>query len=78
MEPAYEQLAADHAGNADLRIAKFQADLDRDFSSGEFGLRTFPTIVLLPKNSSSVIKFPSERRDVHTMSLWLRSTASSV
>lgn len=78
MEPLYEQLAQDHAGNTHLRIAKFQADLDRDFSSQQFGLKSFPTIVFLPKNSSAIIKYPSERRDSATMSLWLQSVASSV
>ena len=77
MEPSFEQLAADHAANANLRIAKFQADDEREFATSELGLKTFPTIVFLPKNSNTYIKYPSELRDVHTLSLWLRNVASA-
>ncbi|KAK9808508.1 hypothetical protein WJX73_002967 [Symbiochloris irregularis] len=77
MEPSYEQLAAE-IGN-DLRIAKFQADTDdaRPFASSELGLKTFPTIVLLPKSGGPYIKYGSERRDVQTLKMWLRTVASA-
>lgn len=74
MEEQYTLLAERHTGS-DVRIAKFQADVDRDFAQTRFGLQTFPTIVLLPKSSSGYIKYPSERRDVDTLTLWLSSLA---
>lgn len=46
----------------------------RDFAAGEFGLKTFPTLVLLPQQSEAVIKYPSERRDVETLRMWLKTT----
>lgn len=30
-----------------------QADVERDFAADKFGLKTFPTLVLLPKNGKS-------------------------
>ena len=79
MEASFEQLAAEHAHNGGLRIAKFQADTEdaRPFATTELGLKTFPTIVLLPKNGGKYVKFPSERRDVGTLAMWLRTVASS-
>lgn len=71
MEEEYTKLAEQQGSR--LRVAKFQADTDRDFAQSKFGLRTFPTIVLLPKESSSIIKYPSEQRDVPTWSMWLSS-----
>lgn len=71
MEEEYTKLAESHGSK--VQIAKFQADVDRDFAQNTFGLQTFPTIVLLPKSTSSIIKYPSERRDVETWSMWLSS-----
>ncbi len=53
MEGSYTQLAEDLAGSH-VRIAKFQADIDREFAQERFGLKTFPTIVFLPKTGSQV------------------------
>lgn len=74
MEDSYAQLAQQLEGGS-IRIAKFQADLDRDFATTEFGLATFPTIGLLPKAGGPFIKFPSERRDADTLGMWLRTVA---
>ena len=71
MEEQYSKLA-ESQGNK-LRVAKFQADVDRDFAQSKFGLQTFPTIVLLPKDSKAIIKYPSEQRDVETWNMWLSS-----
>lgn len=46
----------------------------RDFAATEFGLKTFPTLVLLPQQSEAVIKYPSERRDVETLRMWIKTT----
>lgn len=74
MEEQYTQLAERRTGSG-VRIAKFQADVERDFAQSSFGLQTFPTIVLLPKGSDSYIKYPSERRDADTLDLWLNTLA---
>ena len=72
MEASYESLAEKHRGSS-LQVAKFQADVDREFAESRLGLKTFPTIVLLPKGSSNYIKYPSERRDVDSLDMWLSS-----
>ena len=76
MEESYSDLAAKHKGGS-LKVAKFQADVDREFAETRLGLKTFPTIVLLPKGSSAYIKYPSERRDVATLDLWISSLLGS-
>lgn len=53
MEPSYEELASQLSGSH-VRVAKFQADEDRDFAQERFGLKTFPTIVMLPKTGNQV------------------------
>jgi adenylyl-sulfate reductase (glutathione) len=75
MEESYQEVATQMAGNSNLRIAKFQADVERDFASTKFGLKTFPHIAFLPSSgvSGSAIKYPSERRDTETLSMWLKT-----
>lgn len=53
MEANYEALAASMAGSH-VRVAKYQADVDREFCNENLQLKTFPTIVFLPKNSKQV------------------------
>lgn len=72
MESSYNSLAEKHQSTG-LTVAKFQADVDREFSEKRLGLKTFPTVVLLPKGSSAYIKYPSERRDVETLNMWVSS-----
>lgn len=76
MEESYSSLAQKHNGDS-LKVAKFQADVDREIAETRLGLRTFPTIVLLPKGSSAYIKYPSERRDVDTLDMWVTSLLGS-
>lgn len=76
MEASYNDLAEQHAERGShVRIAKFQADTDREFAQKNFGLQTFPTLVMLPKSTKGYIKYPSERRDVETLDLWIKSVA---
>ncbi|KAL4527232.1 hypothetical protein Ndes2526B_g09062 [Nannochloris sp. 'desiccata'] len=74
MEESYNEVAEAFAGasSASLRVAKFQADIERDFAAEKFGLNTFPQIVMLPKSgkAGSVVKYPSERRDTDTLVMW--------
>ncbi|KXZ47493.1 hypothetical protein GPECTOR_35g931 [Gonium pectorale] len=74
MEAAYEELAAQLAGG-NVRVAKYQADIDREFCNEKLQLKTFPTIIYLPANSTQVIKYPSERRDTETLSMWVKTVA---
>lgn len=77
MEASYAELAAQLKGSS-VKVAKYQADVDREFSTEKLGLKTFPTIVFLPKTSfPSFIKYPSERRDVDTLKMWVKTFASS-
>ncbi|KAG2445592.1 hypothetical protein HXX76_000204 [Chlamydomonas incerta] len=74
MEANFEELAAHMKGHK-VRVAKYQADIDREFCNDNLQLKTFPTIVYLPPNSKQVIKYPSERRDVETLSMWVKTVA---
>ena len=76
MEASYNEFAEEFAAaGSSLRVAKFQADIERDFAAEKFGLKTFPTIVFLPKSgqAGSVVKYPSERRDAETLGMWART-----
>ena len=76
MEASFNELADRYAASGShVQIAKFQADVDREFSQQNFGLQTFPTIVMLPKSRKGYIKYPSERRDADTLDLWIKSVA---
>ncbi|GAB4818447.1 hypothetical protein N2152v2_005493 [Parachlorella kessleri] len=73
LEPDYAELAERFAGSS-VRVAKFQADVEREFAAEAFGLKTFPTIVLLPKSQpGQVIRYPTERRDADTMAMWVKT-----
>lgn len=52
LEPDYETVAQE-AGGAGLCVAKYNADADREYSES-LGLKTFPTIIFLPKGSDKV------------------------
>ena len=54
-----------------------QADIDRDYVADTFGLKTFPTLVMLPKAGGAPIRYPSDRRDVDTMRMWVKSVAGT-
>lgn len=75
MEASYNQLAQRYEGSSNVRIAKFQADVERDFASSQLGLKTFPTIVMLPKVKGGFVKYPSERRDVDSLDMWVKAMA---
>ena len=49
LEPDYDTVAQE-GGGAGLRVAKYNADVDREYSES-LGLKTFPTIIFLPKGS---------------------------
>ncbi len=76
MEPAYGELA-DALKGTHVTVAKYQADTDREFATESLKLKTFPTIVFLPKGRDSVIKFPSDRRDIDTLKMWVKTIAGT-
>eukprot|EP01026_Neomeris_dumetosa_P007001 TRINITY_DN1217_c0_g1_i7.p1 TRINITY_DN1217_c0_g1~~TRINITY_DN1217_c0_g1_i7.p1 ORF type:complete len:234 (-),score=46.01 TRINITY_DN1217_c0_g1_i7:341-943(-) len=78
MEGSFAQLADELKGSPDYKIGKFQADIEREFAASEFGLKSFPTIVLLPKRGGKFIKYPSERRDVDSFKMWLKAVGGSL
>ena len=73
MEASFEALAQRYAGSATLRVAKFQADVEREFSAAEFGLETFPTLYMLPTGRPGFVRYPSERRDTDTLDMWAKA-----
>lgn len=78
LEADYAELA-DQLEGSHVTVAKFQADVERDFATEKFGLKTFPTLVLLPKGAKAgdFIKYPSERRDTETLGMWVRTLTGS-
>ncbi len=53
---------------ANFQVGKFRADREqKEFAQQALKLRTFPTILFFRKNSTQVIKYPSENRDVDAL-----------
>ncbi|KAL0738757.1 hypothetical protein Bca4012_014967 [Brassica carinata] len=71
MEASFDELA-DKLGGDGVKVAKFRADGDqKEFAKSELQLGSFPTILVFPKNSSRPIKYPSEKRDVDSLTSFL-------
>ena len=52
--------------------------MDREFCTEKLGLKTFPTIVYLPKGREGFIRYPSEKRDVDTLKMWVKTFAGKL
>jgi adenylyl-sulfate reductase (glutathione) len=52
LEEDYKTVAMDIGGKR-MRVAKYNADADREYSES-LGLQTFPTLIFLPKNTDKV------------------------
>jgi hypothetical protein len=53
---------ADTLKGSHVTVAKYQADVDRDFANANLGLKTFPTIVYFPKvGSGAYLNRPNQR-----------------
>lgn len=76
MEGQYEELAGQLAGGH-VAVAKYQADVDKDWAKAHAGLTTFPSLVYLPAGSGAFVKYPSERRDAETLGMWVKSVAGT-
>ncbi|CAF2042543.1 BnaA09g20370D [Brassica napus] len=71
MEASYDELADKLAGSG-VKVAKFRADGEqKEFAKQELQLGSFPTILVFPKNSPRPIKYPSEKRDVDSLTSFL-------
>ncbi|KAL2339198.1 hypothetical protein Fmac_013644 [Flemingia macrophylla] len=67
MEESYVELA-DKLEGSGVKVGKFRADgEEKEFAKRELQLGSFPTILFFPKHSSRPIKYPSEKRDVHSL-----------
>ena len=79
MEQAYEELASRYAGHPRVRVAAFRADEaeHRPFAEAALGLKTFPTLVMLPRGSRKAVKYDSEARDVESLEMFLRALGTT-
>lgn len=76
MEASYSELAERLDGSS-IVVAKHQADLDKAYSQSKLGLTTFPTIIITRANMKGFIRYPSERRDVDTLSMWIKTVVGA-
>ncbi|XP_074270135.1 5'-adenylylsulfate reductase 1, chloroplastic-like [Silene latifolia] len=73
MEASYVELADKLAGSG-VKVGKFRADGDeKAFAKSELQLGSFPTILFFPKHTSQPIKYPSEKRDVDSLSAFVNA-----
>eukprot|EP00897_Mesotaenium_endlicherianum_P001478 jgi/Mesen1/1358/ME000013S00848 len=71
MEDAYDEVARQLAGTG-VRVGKFQADREhKDFSREHLQLKSFPTILFMPRGGTQVIKRLSERRSADSLLTWV-------
>lgn len=73
MEDSYVELAGKLAGSG-VKVAKFRADGDeKAFAQQELQLGSFPTVLLFPKHSPRPVKYPSEKRDVDSLTAFVNA-----
>ncbi|KAF3453447.1 hypothetical protein FNV43_RR03887 [Rhamnella rubrinervis] len=73
MEASYAELAEELAGLG-VKVAKFRADGDQKaYAQQELQLGSFPTILFFPKHSSQAIKYPSEKRDLSSLMVFVNA-----
>ncbi|KAG8365396.1 hypothetical protein BUALT_Bualt18G0100300 [Buddleja alternifolia] len=73
MEGSYVELAEKLAGSG-VKVAKFRADgEEKAFAQQELQLGSFPTILFFPKHSSRPVKYPSEKRDVESLMVFVNA-----
>ena len=61
---------------ADAALRADEAE-HRPFAEKELGLKTFPTVVMLPRGSKRVVKYDSEARDVESLERFLRALGTT-
>ncbi|KAG6639026.1 5'-adenylylsulfate reductase 3, chloroplastic-like [Carya illinoinensis] len=73
MEASYVELAEKLAGTG-VKVGKFRADGEhKEYAQRELQLGSFPTIIFFPKGSSRPIKYPSEKRDVESLTAFVNA-----
>lgn len=73
MEGSYDELAEKLAGSG-IKVGKFRADGEqKKFAQQELQLGSFPTILFFPKHSLNPIKYPSEKRDVDSLTAFVNA-----
>ena len=73
MEESYVDLA-EKLARSGVKVAKFRADGEqKEYAKSELQLGSFPTILLFPKHSSQPIKYPSEKRDVDSLTAFVNA-----
>ncbi|PON51471.1 Thioredoxin-independent 5'-adenylylsulfate reductase [Parasponia andersonii] len=73
MEESYIESAGKLAGSG-VKVAKFRADGDQKaYAQQELQLGSFPTVLFFPKHSSKPIKYPSEKRDVSSLMVFVNA-----
>ena len=73
MEGSYVELAEKLAGSG-VKVAKFRADGDhKAYAQQELQLVSFPTILFFPRHSAKPIKYPSEKRDVSSLMVYVNA-----
>jgi adenylyl-sulfate reductase (glutathione) len=73
MEPSFNEVA-DILVNSPITVAKFNADGDqKEFAKERLQLKSYPTILFLPKETDVVVKYNSERRDVQSLLAFVKS-----
>lgn len=73
MEASFVELAEKLAGSG-VKVGKFNADGDqKEFAKQHLQLQSFPTILFFPNHSSKPIKYPSEKRDVDSLTVFVNA-----
>jgi adenylyl-sulfate reductase (glutathione) len=68
LEATYAEVAEDATSDT-LRVAKYQADVDKEYAQS-IGLTTYPTILFMPAGSDKIVKYTSDRRTVESLQMW--------
>jgi adenylyl-sulfate reductase (glutathione) len=68
LEADYETFAS-QVQQDKLRVAKYQADVDKEWSK-TIGLTTYPTLLYMPAGSDKIVKYNSDRRTVESLTMW--------
>ncbi|CAM6084185.1 unnamed protein product [Calypogeia fissa] len=73
MEPSFT-VVSDILKESPITVAKFNADGDQKaFAKERLQLKSYPTILFLPKGTDVVVKYPSERRNVESLLAFVKS-----
>ena len=56
------------------QVAKFNADKDqKSYAQQNLQMQSYPTVLFFPKNSSQIIKYPSENREVDALKSFVQA-----